>query len=143
MIYKRGKVYWYKFMWHGQLIRESTKQGNDKIARNMESAHRTSLAQGLVGIRERKPAPVLRDFLNDDFLTYVETKHALKVGTVEYYSGGGKIVLQSRPASPRFDRVTAQGAPQVSSPPGPFSAPPLNIGLRPPRRAPNLAAQSA
>ena len=27
MIYKRGKVYWYKFMWHGKLVRESTKTG--------------------------------------------------------------------------------------------------------------------
>jgi hypothetical protein len=38
MIYKRGKFYWYKFMWNGTLVRESTKQGNDKIARQMESA---------------------------------------------------------------------------------------------------------
>ncbi len=56
MIYKRGKVYWYKLMWDGKLVRQSTKQGNDKVARNMESAHRTALAQGLVGIRERRTA---------------------------------------------------------------------------------------
>jgi integrase len=61
-IFKRGKFYWYKFMWDGELIRESTKQGNDKIARNMESAHRTALAQGLVGIREKKPVPTLEEF---------------------------------------------------------------------------------
>ena len=48
-------VYWYKFMWQGKLIRESTKQGNDKVARQMEAAHRTSLAKGEVGIREKKP----------------------------------------------------------------------------------------
>jgi hypothetical protein len=29
-IYKRGGVYWYKFQWKGALVRESTKQGNDK-----------------------------------------------------------------------------------------------------------------
>src|SRR5438045_4128124 len=63
-IYKRGGVYWYKFMWNGKLIRESTKQGNDKVARSMESAHRTSLAKGEVGIREKKPATVLGDFLD-------------------------------------------------------------------------------
>ena len=45
-IYKRGKVYWYKFTWNGKAIRESTKQGNDKVARQMEAAHRTSLGQG-------------------------------------------------------------------------------------------------
>jgi hypothetical protein len=44
-IYKRGKVYWYKFVWIGELIRESTKQGNDKVARQMEAAHRTRLAK--------------------------------------------------------------------------------------------------
>ena len=32
MIYKRGKLYWYKFMWNGKLVRESTKQGNDQVA---------------------------------------------------------------------------------------------------------------
>ena len=35
MIYKRGKTYWYKFMWNGELVRESTKQGNDRVARNI------------------------------------------------------------------------------------------------------------
>ena len=48
-IYKRKNRYWYKLMWKGQLIRESTKQGNDRVARQMEAAHRTSLAKGEVG----------------------------------------------------------------------------------------------
>src|SRR5882724_2436932 len=61
-IYKRGKIYWYKFMWEGKLIRESTKQGNDKVARQIEAAHRTSLAKGEVGIREKKPIPTLAEF---------------------------------------------------------------------------------
>jgi hypothetical protein len=44
-IFKRGSVYWYKFMWNGEVIRESTRQGNDKKARNIESAHRARLAK--------------------------------------------------------------------------------------------------
>ena len=55
-------VYWYKFMWQGKLVRESTKQGNDKVARQMEAAHRTSLAKGEVGIRDKKPVPIMRLF---------------------------------------------------------------------------------
>src|SRR6267143_5508004 len=55
-------VYWYKFMWQGKLIRESTKQGNNKVARQMEAAHRTSLAKGEVGIREKKAVPTLAEF---------------------------------------------------------------------------------
>jgi integrase len=62
-IYKRGGVYWYKFQWNGTLMRESTKQGNDKVARQMEAAHKTSLAKGEVGIREKKPIPTLAEFL--------------------------------------------------------------------------------
>ena len=45
MIYKRGKYYWYKFVWDGATVRESTRQGNDKIARNMEATHRVRLAK--------------------------------------------------------------------------------------------------
>jgi integrase len=44
-IYKRANTYWYKFMWGGVLIRESTKQGNDRKARQIEAAHRTRLAK--------------------------------------------------------------------------------------------------
>jgi len=61
-IYKRGDVYWYKFMWAGKLIRESAKTGNDKTARKIEAAHRTRLAEGLVDIREKAPAPTFAQF---------------------------------------------------------------------------------
>ena len=58
-------VYWYKFMWQGKLIRESTKQGNDKVARQMEAAHRTSLAKGEVGIREKRTVPTFKEFCSE------------------------------------------------------------------------------
>lgn len=61
---KKGScgAYWYKFMWNGELVRESTRQGSDNVARQMEAAHRTSLAKGEVGIREKKVAPSLSAF---------------------------------------------------------------------------------
>src|SRR5260370_36110054 len=60
-------VYWYKFMWQGKLVRQSTKQGNDKVARQMEAAHRTSLAKGEAGIREKKPSLNLTEFIENRF----------------------------------------------------------------------------
>ena len=66
-IYKRGDVYWYKFQFNGTLVRESTRQGNDKVARQMESAHRTSLAKGEVGIRDKKTVPTLKEFCDRRF----------------------------------------------------------------------------
>lgn len=44
-IFKRGKFYWFKFMWNGEMVRRSTKQGNDKKAHTAEAAHRTRLAE--------------------------------------------------------------------------------------------------
>jgi integrase len=67
VIYKRGGIYWYKFMWEGKLLRESTKQGNDKVARQIESAHRTSLAKGEVGLRDKKPVLSLAKFIDERF----------------------------------------------------------------------------
>ena len=58
-VYKRGKIWWYKFNWNGEPIRESTKQTNKRIAEQMEAAHKTSLAKGEVGIRDRKPVPTV------------------------------------------------------------------------------------
>jgi integrase len=61
-IYKRGKIYWYKFMWNGEMVRESSRQPNQNTARQMEGAHRASLAKGEVGIRDRKEIPSLKNF---------------------------------------------------------------------------------
>src|SRR6476661_3519265 len=73
-IYKRGKIYWYKFVWNGKSVRESTKQRNDKVARQMEAAHRTSLAKGEVGIREKKSIPTLADFCKDRIERWAKTR---------------------------------------------------------------------
>jgi len=87
-IYKRGNVYWYKFMWKGELVRESTKQGNDRVARQMEAAHRTSLAKGEVGIREKKPAPTLTEFAEKQFIPWAESTFSAKRKTWLYYRNG-------------------------------------------------------
>ena len=77
-IYKRGKIYWYKFVWNGKSVRESTKQRNDKVARQMEAAHRTSLAKGEVGIREKKTIPTLAEFCRKRFVPWAESTCAVK-----------------------------------------------------------------
>lgn len=138
-IFKRGNVYWYKFMWNGEMIRESTKQGNDKKARNMESAHRTSLANGLVGIREKKPAPSLDHFLEKDFEPFVKAKHAAKPATIEYYLDGSKALRKCDFASLPIDKISDQHAQQFAAKHCKLSASRINCGLRTLRRALNLA----
>jgi integrase len=97
MIYKRGgRIYWYKFVWQGETIRESTKQGNDKVARQMEAAHRTSLAKGEVGIRDKKQVPTLGTFARSQFLPWAEATFAAKPKTWLWYRNGVRRLLESR-----------------------------------------------
>src|ERR1700722_19534497 len=92
-VYKRGRVWWYKFTWKGEPIRESTKQTNKRVAEQMEAAHRTALAKGEVGIRDKKPVPTLKDFAEYDFLPFVRSTFTAKVKTEKYYEYGVKALL--------------------------------------------------
>jgi integrase len=110
MIYKRGKVYWYKFRWNGELVRESTKQGNDKVARQMEAAHRTSLAKGEVGIREKKAAPTFAEFCEKRFEPWIKTTTAQKTW-LDFYRVGLRAINAYRPlASLRLDEINSESA---------------------------------
>ncbi len=84
-VYKRGHVWWYKFAWNGEPIRESTKQSNKRTAEQIEAAHKTSLAKGEVGIREKKAVPTLLQFAEQYFLPHVRNQFADKPTTLTYY----------------------------------------------------------
>jgi integrase len=57
-LYKRGGVWWYRFKFCGQTIRESTKSANKNVARDAERARRHELEQGYNGIQKRE-GPIL------------------------------------------------------------------------------------
>lgn len=84
-IFKRGRVYWYHFMFNGEHVQESTKQGNPRVARQIEAAHRTALAKGEVGIAERKAAPTLAGF-SQRFIDEIQVRCAEKPATIEFYA---------------------------------------------------------
>lgn len=108
-VYKRGKVWWYKFNWNGETIRESTKQSNKRVAEQMEAAHRTSLAKGEVGIRDRAAVLTLRDFAERDFKPYIESRFQNKPKTLEYYRTGLKNLNGYAPlAGCALDTITAE-----------------------------------
>jgi integrase len=67
-IYKRGRVYWYQFVFNNQRVQCSTKQGNPRVARQIEAAHKTRLAKGEVGIVEKKPCEGCRKKFSEDDL---------------------------------------------------------------------------
>ena len=53
-IFKRGRFYWFQFVFDGERVQKSTKQTNKQAAKDIESAHRTKLAKGEVGIKEKR-----------------------------------------------------------------------------------------
>jgi integrase len=71
----------------------------------MEAAHKTALAKGEVGIRERKPAPTLRQFVQQ-FLDNAGAarKQEPKTSTVGFYADALNQMLKYEPlASARMD----------------------------------------
>jgi integrase len=104
-IFKRGRTYWFHFWWNGEHIQRSTRQGNPRVARQMEAAHKTALAKGELGILERKPAATLKEF-SQRFVDYVQTRSAEKPKTVEFYAQQMARLLEFEPlASARLDAI--------------------------------------
>src|SRR5205814_1943503 len=105
-IFKRGNVYWYHFLWDGQHVQRSTKQGNPRTARQIEAAYKTALAKGEVGITERKKAPGFKAAMKS-FLAWSESEHEARPATSRRYRVSS-IALQSHFGDTPIDRITAQ-----------------------------------
>jgi integrase len=111
MVYKQktSNNWWYKFFWNGELVRASSKQSNKRIAEQIESAHRTRLAKGEVGIRDEKTAPTVAEFSEQDFLPHIRARFADKPATLAYYQIQVKHLTGYGPmASAPVDAVTPE-----------------------------------
>lgn len=104
-IFKRGRVYWYHFVFNGQHVQKSTKQGNPRVARQMEAACKTALAKGEVGIMERKPVPALHAFAQR-FIDAIQVRCAEKPHTIQFYANKLARLLDFEPlASVRLNQI--------------------------------------
>lgn len=112
-IFKRGKIYWYHFLFNGEHIQESTKQGNPRVARQMESAHRTALAKGEVGFRERKPVPTLAEFIEKRFEPWAKAQFEVtspKTWT-DWYRANLRVLRAYLPIAEKpLDTITSEDA---------------------------------
>jgi integrase len=109
-IFKRGRVYWYHFVFNGQHVQESTKQGNPRVARQIEAAHRTSLAKGEVGIREKKLPSTLESFCQDRVEPYAKAKfEKASHKTWLWYRFGLKTICSHKQlAEKHLDQITTE-----------------------------------
>lgn len=103
-VYKRGNVWSYGFSFNKKRIQKSTKQGNKRIAEQMEAAHKTALAKGEVGIVDKKSAPAFDPFA-DEFL--VAVKAARSPATHRRY-GVSLVSLRGCFGRRRLDEITVE-----------------------------------
>ena len=114
-IYKRGKMYWYKFTWKEVLIRQSTKQTNQHVARQMEAAHRSSLAKGEVGIRDKEVVPSLADFITSRVEPLLEASTSEKTW-LDYYRPNLKTIHGYKPlANLKLSGISSEKASDFAS----------------------------
>jgi len=104
-IYKRGRVYWYQFVFNNKRVQCSTKQGNPRVARQIEAAHKTRLAKGEVGIAEPKKVLTLRKF-GLRFQAEIKVHSAGKPRTIAFWDQKLTRLLEFAPlASSPLDKI--------------------------------------
>jgi integrase len=105
-LFKRGKVYWYHFIFNGQHIQRSTKLRNARDARLIEAAFRTALAKGEVGITERKKIPAFKSALAA-FLSWSELEHQAHPATHRRYEVSA-VALRKHFVDTPLDRISPE-----------------------------------
>jgi integrase len=76
-VYRRGKIWWYRFEFGGRRFQESSHVANKHKAEQMEAKRKTDLADGHAGIR-RKAAPLRFDESIQRFLEWSKYRHRPK-----------------------------------------------------------------
>jgi integrase len=99
-------VWHFRYVYKGQVIRRSTRQGNKRVAEDMERADRTARAKGELGLGEKPICPMLRNFLLTRVRPWAE-KHGTKKTT--WYRSGINPLLDYKAISDRpMDTITSE-----------------------------------
>jgi integrase len=106
-IFKRGKIYWFNFKFSGKKVQRSTKQGNPRVARQIEAAHRTALAKEEVGITapEMVLMPTFKSAMQN-FLDWSKNEHVEHPATHRRYRVSSVALLLHFKDMP-LDKITA------------------------------------
>jgi integrase len=94
-LYKRAnsKYWWMKFHFDGQLVQQSTKCSNKRDALTVESAYRTQLALGQIGIKPKAKAPTFKQTV-EDFLKMSKLEHAQKPNSFARVNDSCKTLMK-------------------------------------------------
>jgi integrase len=105
-IFKRGRIYWADFYFRKRRYQFSTLQTDKREAGEIEAAAKSRLLKGEMGIRERQPAPILKDFIKAEFTPWVEATFSQKPKTKIWYRGGcARLCEFEMLANSRMDEI--------------------------------------
>ena len=130
--------YHYRFIVRGKLFRGSTGLKNRRDAQTAADEIRKQIVLGNLGIRDRGPSPVLKNFIAE-FMAYAETRHAKKPPTIEYYRYGAAKLASSRIGRLPLDEITDRDVAAYIDEHCNMSPSGINQGLRTLRRILHVA----
>ena len=96
-VYPRGRVWWYKFRFAGQVIRESSKSESKTVAKDAERIRRRELEESWNRIKRRKLPPLFSIAAADWLTTRTgiarSTERSYKLAISQLSSDFGKQLL--------------------------------------------------
>jgi len=96
-LYRRGDVWWYKFRFAGQVIRESTKSESKTVAKDAERVRRRELEESWNQIKRRKLPPLFSlaatDWLKTRTSIAPSTERSYKLAISQLTTDFGKQLL--------------------------------------------------
>ncbi len=96
-VYKRGDVWWYKFRFAGQMIRESSKSESKTVAKDAERARRREMEENWNQIKRRKLPPLFsiaaEDWLKTRTSIAPSTERSYKLAISQLKGNFGKQLL--------------------------------------------------
>lgn len=102
MLYRRGDVWWFKFVFGGRTIRESAKTNSKEIARRAEVKRRREVEEGYHGLKKREPPQTFKA-ASDAWLEMKKPTLAKKTYLIERTNLGHVLPILGKKLLPEID----------------------------------------
>jgi integrase len=83
-LYKRGRIWWYKFEFRGKPLQGTTRLKNKRLAASFEAKLKTDLALGVIGLAQLKPGPKLSKYAIE-FKDFIAIRNKDHPETIDFY----------------------------------------------------------
>ena len=99
MLYRRGQVWWYEFLFMGQRVRESSHSPSRTLAREAARHRRRELEESVNGLRDKRRRPLLfsvaaREYLDCKKGNVAPSTYRIESKNLDHLASGfGKLLI--------------------------------------------------